>query len=64
MLINLKTLQCIYLSKVVVFDFPDKRAVRNSLHSLADCQFLSGLFFVKDKKKKPFKPPVQRITLL
>ena len=51
MLINLKTLQCIYLSKVVVFYFPDKPAVQNSLHSLAECQFLSGLLFVKDKKK-------------
>ena len=48
MLVNLKTLQCISLSKVVVFDFPDKPEVRNSLHSLAECQFLNGLSFVKD----------------
>lgn len=40
---------------MVTFDFTDKSAVRNNLHSLAKCQFQNGLSFVKDKK--PFKSP-------
>ena len=37
---------------MVTFDFPDKPAVRNNLHSLAKCQFQNGLSFVKDKKSR------------